>query len=264
MLNEKSAMLGLTLANSCWFAYFRESRAAKIRLFCVPYAGGGPQIFQSWSESLPAGTDVFCLNLPGRGKRFADPPYSALMPLVEEATEVILPLMDRPFAFFGHSMGALIAFEVLRGIRRQHGISPVHFFASSCFPPHLPDPHPMHHLPDKEFLDELRTLNGVPKEVLENEELMQLVLPTIRADFTAAETYVYTNEAALSCPITSFVGSRDPLITPELAKAWRVHTTGPFSFRMLPGDHFFLVPQQELLLSMLAAELTRRDSQPIV
>jgi len=186
-----------------------------------------------------------------------DAAYSELMPLVAEASEAILPLLDRPFALFGHSMGALISFEITRSIRRKRQLSPEHLFVSGCFAPHLPDPHPMHHLADQEFVDAVRRLNGLPEEVLQDAELMELVLPALRADFTAAETYVHIAEPALSCPITAFAGSRDPLTTQESVEAWRIHTMGAFSFRMLPGDHFFLISQQALLLSILSAELDK-------
>ena len=248
-------MPSLTFASSRWLTCFRNSQEVRMRLFCAPYAGGGAQVFQRWPERLPAGIEVCCLNLPGRGKRFVDPPFSELMPLVGEATDAVLPLLDRPFALFGHSMGALISFEITRSIRKLRQVSPVHLFVSGCFAPHLPDPHPMHSLAHQEFVDDLLVLNGVPREALEDQELMELVLPALRADFTAAETYVHAHEPALSCPITAFAGSRDPLTTLDSVEAWRVHTTGAFSFRILPGDHFFLVSQQSLLLSMLAAEL---------
>ncbi len=184
-------------------------------------------------------------------------PRTELMPLVAEASGAVMPMLDKPFAFFGHSMGALIGFELAREVRRQTGKLPAHLFASGCFAPHLPDPHPMHHLPEKEFLEELRSLNGLPQEVLENDELMELVLPALRADFNATETYVHVPEPPLACPITAFGGSRDPLTTRELIEGWGVHTSSAFSVRMLPGDHFFLNSQQRLLLSMIHEELAK-------
>lgn len=252
-----SGMPGVAVASNRWLTCFRNGPAVDRRLFCVPYAGGGPQVFQSWPAGLPCGVEVCCLNLPGRGRRIAEAPFSELGPLIDEASRAVFPLLDKPFALFGHSMGALISFEMARTLRRQAGALPVHLFVSGCFAPHLPDPHPMHHLPQKEFLAELRSLNGVPQEVLENDELMELVLPALRADFTATETYVHISEAPLSCPITAFSGAHDPLTTRELVQEWRVHTSSGFSFRMLPGDHFFLVSQHQLLLSIISSELAK-------
>ena len=243
------------VATNRWVTRFRPLHNPRIRLFCIPYAGGGPQIFQKWTDYLPADVEICSLLLPGRGKRLMDPAFRELMPLVEEATEAVLPLVDVPYAFFGHSMGALVGFELARGLRKRGCKPPLHLFVSGCFAAHIPDPHPMHHLPEKEFVDQVRSLNGVPQEVLENEELMELILPSLRADFTATETYLHREEPPLTCPITAFAGSRDPLATKEFVEEWRIHTTARFTTRVLPGDHFFLHSQQPLLLSMIAAEL---------
>lgn len=243
------------VATNRWVTRFRPLQNPRIRLFCIPYAGGGPQIFQKWVDYLPADVEICSLVLPGRGKRLMDPAFHELMPLVHEASDAILPLVDVPYAFFGHSMGALIGFELARALRKRGCKPATHLFVSGCFAAHIPDPNPMHHLPEKEFVEQVRSLNGVPQEVLENEELMELILPSLRADFTATETYVHGEEPPLTCPITAFAGSRDPLATKEFVEEWKKHTTGRFTTRVLPGDHFFLHSQQQLLLSMVAAEL---------
>lgn len=172
-----------------------------------------------------------------------------------------MPLLDKPFAIFGHSMGALIAYETVRTLRKLHGPMPVHLLVSGCFAPQLPDPCYIHHLPQEEFVRELRRLNGMPKEILENQELMELVLPSLRADFTATETYVYNDEPPLSCSISVLGGWRDPLTTRESLEAWRIHTTGYFSMRMLPGDHFFIHSMQRLLLDLIVSELQQATCQ---
>jgi len=245
---------------SLWFSNVRPNPQATMRLFCLPYAGGGAQVFQQWPELLPASLEVWAVNLPGRGKRMIEPSSPDLPTVVAAFTDALVPLLDRRFAIFGHSMGALIAYESARSLRRIGAPMPAHIFASGCYAPHVPDPHPIHHLPHQEFLDELRRLGGMPKEVLENQELMELILPSLRTDFTATEQYSYTEEPPLSSAITVFGGWRDPLTTKESLEAWRSHAKGYFSVRMLQGDHFFIHHAQRLLLDLMVTELRRTNS----
>jgi len=242
-------------ATNLWFSNLRPNPQASTRLFCVPYAGGGAQVFQQWPDILPRSLEVWAANLPGRGKRLMEPPFLELSSLTATLTDALIPLLDRPFVIFGHSMGAIIGFETVRTLRRLNAPMPVHFFASGCFAPHVPDPYPIHHLPHPEFLRELRRLGGMPKEVLEIRELMELILPSLRADFTATETHVHKDEPPLSTAISVFAGWRDPLTTQESLGAWLSHTTGYFSMRMLPGDHFFIHSMQRVLLDLMVSEL---------
>lgn len=184
-------------------------------------------------------------------------PLLELSSLIAALAADLDPLFDKPFAVFGHSMGALIGFETVRLLRRINGPMPIHLFASGCFAPHLPDPNPIHHLPHDEFLNELRRLGGTPREVLENQEMMELILPFLRADLTATEKYVYKDEPPLSTAISVFGAWRDPLTTRESLEAWRIHTTGQFSMRMLPGDHFFIHGMQRLLLDLIVRDLRK-------
>ncbi len=254
--------LAVKLGNdtNLWFSNLRPNPRANIRLFCVPYAGGGAQIYQQWPDLLPPTFEVWAVNLPGRGKRLIEPSFPDLPSLVAALTEAFRPLLDKPFALFGHSMGALIAYETARALRKINSPMPVHFFASGCFAPHLPDPYPIHHLPHQEFLNELRRLGGMPKEVLESQELMELILPSLRADFTATEEFVYQDELPVPFPISVFGGWRDHLTTKESLEAWRIHTTGYFAMRMLPGDHFFIHSTQSLLLDLIVSELRHSGS----
>jgi len=181
-------------------------------------------------------------------------PYTQLSPLVEALAQALAPLLDRPFAFFGHSLGALVSFELARRIRRQYGVHPVRLFVSAGRAPQiLHRGLPIHTLPDKEFLMELRRLNGTPSELLDHAELMELMLPLLRADFAVYETYQYSSEAPLNCPISAFGGLQDNKVSDSDLDAWRVQTSVSFSLRMFPGDHFFL--KQPLLLRALFQEL---------
>jgi medium-chain acyl-[acyl-carrier-protein] hydrolase len=242
-------------ATNTWFAKMRPNPNARLRLFCVPYGGGTAQVYLRWPDGLPPDTEVWSVNLPGRGRRMMEPPLMAIPPMVEAMVPALLPLLDKPFAFFGHSMGSLVSFEVVRQLRRLGKPLPAHLFVSGCFAPHIPDTHPIYHLPDAEFLKELRQLNGMPAEVLANDELMQLVLPSLRAAFTATETYTCNEEPPFSFPLSVFGAVQDPLTTPEFLEAWRPYTSGRFSRRMLPGDHFFLISHEKLLLSMISEDL---------
>lgn len=167
-------------------------------------------------------------------------PFTQLEPLVQAITEVILPYLDKPFALFGHSMGAVVSFELARLLRRQYKREPLHLFVSGRRAPQIPPLEPcMHTLPEPAFLDKLRHLNGTPKAVLENTELMQLLLATLRADFAVIETYIYAAEPPLDCPITVFGGLQDDEVGLDDLQAWRQHTNACFSLQLFPGDHFF-------------------------
>jgi medium-chain acyl-[acyl-carrier-protein] hydrolase len=247
-------------AKNLWFSNLRPNPDATLRLFCVPYAGGGAQVFQQWPERLPSSIETWAVNLPGRGKRLVETPFGDLVSLVASMTEALLPLLNKPFALFGHSMGALIAYETACTLRRMGARLPQHLLVSGCFAPQFPDPHPIHHLPHEEFLRELRRLGGMPKEVLKSEELMELILPSLRADFTATEQYLRNDESPLPVAISVFGGWRDPLTTKDMLDGWRIHTTSRFSMRMLPGDHFFIHSAQNVLLDLIASELGRGTS----
>jgi medium-chain acyl-[acyl-carrier-protein] hydrolase len=168
----------------------------------------------------------------------------------------ILPYLDKPFALFGHSMGALVSFELSRQLRTRYGLIPTHLFISGRRAPQIPDNDPpVHTLPEAEFMEELRSLNGIPNVALEIQELMRLLAPIIRADFEMCETYVYADAPRLSCPISAFGGLTDTEISREDVEAWRAQTSASFILRMLPGDHFFLNTAQPLLLQALSRDL---------
>ena len=251
-------MNSLTQSLNAWVTCPTPRPHAKLRLFCFHYAGGGALSFRNWSAELPATIEVCPIQLPGREKRLREPAFTRLEPLIQALTSSILPFLDQPFACFGHSMGGLIAFELARHIRRHYGLHPSHLFISGCRAPQIPRIElPIHALPDAEFLEELRRLNGTPEAVIADTELMKLLLPTLRADFALNETYIYQNEPPLDCPITVFGGLQDPDINRDQLAAWRSQTRAAFSLHMLPGDHFFLHQERSLLVKLLFAEYTQ-------
>jgi len=239
-----------------WIACSKPNPQARLRLFCFPYAGSGASIFRIWSDGLPADVEVCPVQFPGRGTRLMETPFTQLSPLVQAIAQGLVPLLDKPFAFFGHSLGALIGFELARQLRRQSGVQPVRLFGSADRAPQIPQrDRPIHALPEGEFLDELRRLNGIPEKVLGDGELIQIMLPILRADFAVYETYVYSTEPPLNCPISTFGGLHDHRVSRGDLEAWRDQTSDSFSLRMFPGDHFFWNTTQPLLLQVLSQEL---------
>ncbi len=238
-----------------WFQVPANS-AARIRLFCFPYAGGGSSIFRPWARQLPPSIEVVPALLPGREFRLREPAYTRVEQLVEALAREISPFLDKQFAFFGHSMGAILSFELARRLRSEHGVEPGHLFISGRRGPRIPrrDPY-IHNLPDAEFVAELKQLNGTPKEVLEHKELMEMVIPMLRADFAVCHEYTYVPGEPLHCPITVLGGTRDDTTQREDLEAWRDETTGVCRIHMLEGDHFFLSQQQATIPAIIERAL---------
>jgi medium-chain acyl-[acyl-carrier-protein] hydrolase len=212
-----------------------------MRMFCFPYAGGGASIYRGWGASLPGDLEVCPVQIPGRESRLREPAYDHLQPMVQAIADALVPHMTLPFIFFGHSMGAAISFELARELRRRGQPQPLHLFVSGRRAPHLPArEEPIHALPEPEFIEKLRELNGTPEEVLQHEELMRLIIPLLRTDFCVNETYEYVQEEPLQAGISAFGGLGDADVSREDVEAWKEHTTGRFRMRMLPGDHFFI------------------------
>lgn len=213
-------------------------------------------IFRKWADGLPSAVEVAALRLPGREGRLSEKPFTSLQPLVKVISEVLEPYLDKPFAFFGHSMGAVIGFECARRLRAERGLEPAHLFVSGRRAPQYPDDdRNTYALPEKEFVEELARLNGTPKEVLDHPELMEMMIPLLRADFSVCQAYDYDPGPPLNCPITAYGGLSDTGVTRETLEGWREHTTSTFTLRMLEGDHFFLNSSQSLLLRVLSQAL---------
>ena len=240
-----------------WYVCPRPNPAADRRLFIFPYAGGSPSAFINWLDALPGNVETFIAHYPGRGSRFNDPPIRDFDSLVGSLLQTIQPLTEKPFAFFGHSMGGLVAFELARQVRGGNLHAPRILFVSACGAPQMPDPnHPIHSLPDSEFLQSLNRLNGVPAEVLQNLEMMQLLTPMLRADFAVAETYRFNpGSPPLDCPIIAFGGTEDPRVSRERIEGWAVQTNSRFEIINLPGDHFFVNTAKDSILQSVSGEI---------
>ncbi len=242
-----------------WIAFAKPRPRARLRLFCFPFAGGGATAYRGWSEQLPETLEVMPVELPGRASRFRERPYRRLDDLLDGLIEGLAGELDKPFAFFGHSMGALIGFELARRLRKEGLAQPRWLFVSARRAPQLPpkEDDVYYDLPEAEFIAKLRELNGTPEEVLAHPELMQMMLPLLRADFELNETLVYREEAALDCPISAFGGLADVEVPRENLESWSVHTNSGFRLRMVEGDHFFLAQAGTGLFRALHEDLAK-------
>jgi medium-chain acyl-[acyl-carrier-protein] hydrolase len=239
--------------SKAWVVHLRPNPQARWRLFCFPFAGSGTIAYRTWPAHLPPDVEVCAIRLPGRETRLREPLFTRLEPLVEALAVVLRPFLDKPFVFFGHSLGALISFELARQLRRQDHPGPSHLFVSSYRAPQLPLLHPpVHQAPEAEFIARLRGFNGTPEIILQDAELRELVLPILRADFAIWETYEFANETPLNCPISAFVGEQDKEVSPQDMAAWRVHTHNTFRMHVFPGDHFFWQSTPRPLLQTVA------------
>jgi len=244
--------------NNSWLAFYRTNPLANLRLFCFPYAGGSAMTYRAWAGLLPTNIEVCPIELPGRGSRMRETLYSNIKPLVTDLAEALTLYQDKPFVFFGHSMGALIGFEIARTFRNQNRPGPVHLFVSGHTAPQFGCAHdPIYNLPEPQFIEELRKLDGTPEAVLNNSELMQLIIPMLRADFELNETYSYEPGSPLNCPISVYGGLHDKDVSHEKLEAWREMTSAAFSIQMFAGGHFFLQTEQSVVMQTLSHELKK-------
>lgn len=232
---------------------FCPKHAAKQRLFCFPYAGGNASVFRSWAEILPAHIEVCAVQPPGRGQLWREPAYTRWNALVETLDKAIAPYLDLPCAFFGYSVGAIVGFELARLLARRRRPGPFHLFVASCRAPQLERSGPvLHDLPNDAFLECLRQFRGIPEHILQDTSTMEFFLPTLRADFTLYETYKFMPDILLNCSLSAYGGLHDPLVSPKSIQPWRYVTTGQFTLRTFPGNHFFLRDACEALLQAIA------------
>ena len=218
----------------------RPNPNPRVRLFCFPYAGGGASIFAHWADYLPEDLEVNAVQLPGHETRIGDTPHSDLNSLLDEIIPILYPYFSQPFALIGHSMGALISYELARKVRRELAIQPVRLFLSGLRALQIPNPdRPLHSLKRDEFLNQLQSRYGMPASLMQHGELLDLFLPLLKANFEMCETYVYRCEAPLNCPISVFGGLEDSRISQRDLDPWKSHTTKELKLRMLEGNHYF-------------------------
>ena len=240
-----------------WFVCPQTNPEAEMRLFFFPYAGGGPPAFSQWSKELPRFMEGVIAHYPGRGSRYQEPAINDLSTLVDKLSPAIRTLSDKPFAFFGHSLGGLVSFELTRQLGRYNLPQPQILFIAACGAPHLTDPHPsIHQLPDAEFLKSIKALNGIPSELQDNPNIIELFLPTLRADFQVVESYVFNpDDSSIDRPIIVYGGLDDPRVSRERLEGWASLTKAVFKSQRFPGDHFFINTARDSVIASIAAEL---------
>ena len=240
------------MSSSNWFLKPQSNPNADLKLFCFPYAGGSAATYMSWAKSLPANAELIPVQLPGRANRLFEPAYSNMDSLISELLNEIEPMLNQPYILFGHSLGSRVAFELMAQCKKSGLPIPEHFIASgSRGPQNCSFEKPIHHLSNEDFILKLMELNGTPKEVLENEELMTLCLPLLRADFELAHTYSYTSNEKFNCAVSILGGEEDHDITRCDLLSWGDFFSQSQKLHFLPGDHFFIESDKQQVLKIV-------------
>lgn len=247
------------MIKNAWINLPKPNALARVRLFCFPHAGGGVFEYRTWAASLPAEVEIGAVQLPGRETRLRETPITQVRALCAILVEAMKPYLDKPFAFFGHSLGAFIAFELIRELRRAALPLPSKLFVSGARAPQLPSLEPpVYHLPDNELIQEVnQRYGGIPAEVLQSAEMLEMMLPMLRADFAMHDTYVYNDDLPLDCPILCFGGQQDASTPVTHLDAWRTQTRNTFARQMFWGDHFFIRSARTSLLQTVSAHLNQ-------
>ena len=249
----------ITGDHASWVRRFSPADDAPVRLVCLPHAGGSASYFFPLARALAPRVDVLAIQYPGRQDRRREPCVETVPELARRIFDVLTPWTGRPVALFGHSMGAAVGFELARLIEDKAGVVPAHLFASGRRAPSTPRHETVHLLDDDGLLDDVRLLSGTDAAVLDDEELLRMALPAIRADYQAIETHRYEEGTPpLRCPITVLTGDDDPKTTADEARAWSAHTRGEFAVRTFLGGHFFLAEHQQAINDLLVERLTAR------
>jgi medium-chain acyl-[acyl-carrier-protein] hydrolase len=229
------------LKSNDWFIPFKQVKDANIRLFCFHYGGGSASMFRQWPKDLIDGAELLAIQLPGREERFNEPLLNNIIQVVDNLCSNFNNYVDKPFVIFGHSIGALVAFEFVRALRKKGMSQPKHLIVSGAKAPQISlNKQPIHDLPDAKFIEELRKYNGIPNDIVEDEDIMAIFMPIIRADFCISETYKYINEEALTSPMTVLGGLNDNTFYQEDLLKWKEQTKSIFKYYLLSGDHFFI------------------------
>ena len=246
------------LRKTFWFKNINSNPEAKIRLFCFHHAGGGASVFKPWLQHLPKEVEMCPILLPGRETRIKEKPYTSMERLLSRLSYEIEPFLDKPCAFFGHSMGSTISYELTRYLLKWEKPTPIQLFLSGRRAPHMPSNKPkISELPHDEFLEELREHGGTPEEVFESEELLEFVLPILRNDYRLLEHHEHIPGPPINIPITAFGGTEDNDVPIETIKGWEKYTSSNFNFELFPGGHFYIKSPNTKLVSRIGDHLLK-------
>jgi surfactin synthase thioesterase subunit len=238
-----------------WLSYTNVATDGRTNVFCLPFAGGGASFYRAWMR-WTASIALCPMQPPGREERFVETPFDSMEPFVRAATDALLPHLSHEYALFGHSMGALVSFEIMRALRERGAPLPVHLFVSGAPAPQLASAiPPIFDLPVKTFLEGVQRYGGVPDEVLQSRELLDLLIPRLRADLAVTGTYVYAPQPPFDVPMTAFAGINDDIVPPSLIEGWRAQTAGAFHFERFAGRHFFIADHAREIVLKLATAL---------
>jgi surfactin synthase thioesterase subunit len=238
-----------------WVRRYHPAPECAARLVCLPHAGGSASFFHPVSRALAPAVEVLAIQYPGRQDRRHEATVGSIAELADRILDALRHLDDRPLALFGHSMGAILGYEVALRMRDAGLPTPTRLFASGRRAPSRYRDEGVHHLPDDRIVSELRTLSGTDSTMLADPEVLEMILPAIRSDYQAVETYRHDPDRKLDCPVTVLTGDSDPRVSLDEAGAWAEHTTGPTELKVFPGGHFFLVDRSADVLAVLRREL---------
>lgn len=245
-----------------WVRTFQPAPGGAVRLVCLPHAGGSASLFFPMAKAFGPGVEVMAVQYPGRQDRRHEPGIDSVEEYADEIFAVLRQLDDRPLMLFGHSMGAVLAYEVALRLRRAGLPAPARLFVSGRRAPSRHHDENVHQAPDAEIVAELRRLGGPHQGMLADPEVLSLVLPAIRSDYRAIESYRHDATARLDCPVTVLVGDADPRVSIDEARAWAEHTTAPTEVEVFPGGHFYLIEQSSAVIGLIADRLSAAQTEP--
>jgi surfactin synthase thioesterase subunit len=242
-------------ARGLWVRQFHPAPQATVRLVCFPYAGGSASFYYSLSHVLSPAVQVLALQYPGRQDRRNEPGIEDLGDLADQVFDALGHTGGQPLAFFGHSMGATVAFEVARRLEQETSRALVSLFVSACRAPSRHRDDRVHLAGDDALIAELRRLSGTNEQILLDAEALEVILPSLRCDFTAIRNYRFRPGVPLTCPVTVLVGDTDPTTTLEEARSWQEHTTAVCDLHVLPGGHFYVTEQHAEVAGIVSRRL---------
>jgi surfactin synthase thioesterase subunit len=256
------AAVGVRDDSARWFKRFRRDGRGDVRLFCFHHAGGTASVFRTWPQQMPRTIEPVAVQLPGRADRFRTPPMESMASLVDVLVEVLEPLLDQPFAFFGLSMGAKVAWALGHRLRDQGLPAPTVLFVASAAAPAWSEGRASWNTPDDDLIAYLRTMGETPPEIFSEPQLLAALLPTLRADLTLVDTFRMVPATPLTVPIRAFAGIDDPEGTPERMCGWATETSGRFELDVVSGGHLFDTAGELHVIRTISADLGRELAGP--